>query len=259
MNLTKNQTFDYIDKITKKLLLRPQDEIGLFLKVYTKSNERLNMQLYHELGFDGNEPIFRLIHFTYETISNLIQQFSDENIVKMYRNLFEDDDKNFLSDLSTDKLVLFFSHSHKEKGLVISVKNVLQKTDWIECFVAHEDIKIGKKWEQEIKEKLRNCDCLIAFLSKNFKSSPYCDQELGFAVCRNIPILSCVLDKTNVYGFIKHLQIKSFKDHEDLANKIEEFIFDKKENLYLKAEKKNSGSYEKNNKGLSLFFKCTSG
>ena len=122
--------------------------------------------------------------------------------------------------------------------LVISVKNILEKTDWIECFVAHKDIELSEEWEQEIKKYLERCHCLIAFLSEEFKSSHYCDQEVGIAVHRNIPIFQFTLDNTVSYGFIKHLQAKPFKTPEDLANQIIKYIFNEEKDLYQIAQPK---------------------
>ena len=135
-------------------------------------------------------------------------------------------------------MVLFFSHSHKDLDKITPVKDILEKTDWIECFVAHKDIELSKEWENEITKYLECCHGLIAFLSKNFKSSDYCDQEIGMAVHRGVPIFQFTLDNTNSYGFIKHLQAKPFKSPEDSANQIEKYIFDKHEKLYKIAQPK---------------------
>lgn len=248
MNLTKQQRFEIIPKLTKRVIELGETDGFFFLEEYKKEKDSLYVEDYN------GELVY--ISFLYDSILGFIQKLDNETVYEMYKDLFpEDANKEFpekekpLYHLSTDKLVLFFSHSHKDVDLVISIKNILEKTDWIECFVAHKDIKLGKEWEQEIKKYLKCSHCLIAFLSENFKSSDYCDQELGIAIHRNIPICSFTLDNTGVYGFIKHLQAKPFKSPEDLANQIEEYIFDKQENLYQIVQPKLQKSVEtlKNN------------
>ena len=234
MNLTKKQRIYIIKKLTTEVCENMGKEDGiLFLEEYTKQNKE------HRDTDNIEQDLFEDFDFLYSDILNFIKDLENETIYKMYKDLFPEEAKTeFLENkkplyrLSTDKLVLFFSHSHKDVDRVTSVKNILEKTDWIECFVAHKDIKLSKKWEQEIKKYLECCHCLIAFLSENFRSSDYCDQEIGMAVHRDIPIFQFALDNTNSYGFIKHLQAKAFKDPKDSANQIEEYIFDKQEKLY---------------------------
>ena len=237
MNLTKKQRVEIIPKLTKKVIDMGEHVGFFFLEEYKKEEDSLYVE-YEGYG----EPYY--IKFSYSSILKFIQKLDNATVYEMYKYVSPKDakqkfpEKKPLYHLPTNKLVLFFSHSHKDVDLVISVKNILEKTDWIECFVAHKDIKLGKKWEQEIKKYLERCHCLVAFLSENFKSSDYCDQELGIAIHRNIPIRSFTLDKTGVYGFIKHLQAKPFRNSEDLANQVEEYIFDKQENLYQIAQPK---------------------
>ena len=225
MELNKKQRVTIIKKLSEEISNMKTADGILFLTVYTEQEE---ISFYND-------------NFSYNKILDFIQKLNNTIIYEMYKDLFpEDANKEFLEKkplyhLSTDKLVLFFSHSHKNIKLVNEVKAVLEKTDWIECFVAHDDIKEGKEdWVEEIKKYLECCHCLIAFLSKDFKSSNYCDQELGVAVQRQIPIFPVKLDNSiNPYGFIQHIQAVTFNQNEDiniLSNKIEEWLLDENEN-----------------------------
>ena len=235
MNLTRRQRFEITKKLANKIYNMGSTNGFHFLNIYKGDKDSL-----YYVDDLGNECH---IGFTYESILEFLSNVRNEIIYGMYIDQFPEDAENFLDkkptyQLSTNKLVLFFSHSHKDLDLIISTKNILEKTDWIECFVAHTDIKLSKEWEQEIKKYLDCCDCLIAFLSKNFKSSDYCDQEIGIAINRQIPICQFTLDDTESYGFIKHLQAKPFNKPEKLANLIEEYILDKQEALYQIAQPK---------------------
>jgi hypothetical protein len=74
-----------------------------------------------------------------------------------------------------------------------------------EVFLAHEDIKPGLEWQTEIIKNLKKCDIFIPFLTKNFGSSEWTDQETGMAVIDDkliIPLQVNVLP----YGFIGKIQ-----------------------------------------------------
>ena len=241
MELNKKQRVIIIKKLSDKICNMKEADGILFLKEYTKQ-EAKDREEYTQQNTEGVDyRLYYNFNFSYNDILEFIQNLNNTTIYEMYKDLFPEDANKELSEkkplyhLSTDKLVLFFSHSHKNIKLVNEVKAVLEKTDWIECFVAHDDIKEGKEdWVEEIKKYLECCHCLIAFLSKDFKSSNYCDQELGVAVQRQIPIFPVKLDNSiNPYGFIQHIQAVTFNQNEDiniLSNKIEEWLLDENEN-----------------------------
>ena len=220
MNLTTKQRIYIIKKLADTITTNMDESSRfLFLKEYIKEKKLFYVT-------DDNGDSYH-INFSHSTVLDVIRKSGNTTIYNMYKDLFPEEVKKEFSEkkplyrLSTDKLVLFFSHSYKDVKVVTSVKNILEKTDWIECFVAHKDIKLSKQWEQEIKKYLSGCHCFVAFISKNFKSSDYCDQEVGFAIQRDIPICSFILDETSIYGFIKHLQAKPCNSPKDLANQID--------------------------------------
>ena len=215
MNLNKKQRVIIITQLAEKLITFNKKNARLFLEEYT-----------------GQEVNF---YFNYDAMIDFIKELKDPIIAEIYKALFPEEIKIFSETahkyhLSTDKLVLFFSHSHKDVKLISSVKKILEQTEWIECFVAHKDTEPAKDWEEEIKKYLECCHCVVPFLSNDFKLSKYCDQEIGFAVKRNIPIFPIKLDNTDPYGFIKHIQATTVSEKRAnvLANQIEKFIFDQK-------------------------------
>ena len=237
MNLTSAKKFKIVTKLAKKVVSKGENDGFLFLKTYIEE-EKQNEVLYE--GID-QQPIY----FSYKDISNCIHKLNNKTIIEMYKDEFSEEAKKEFSEerkssyyLPTDKLVLFFSHSHKDVDKIIRLKDILEKTNWIECFVAPKNIELSEEWEKEVKKYLECCHCLIAFLSKEFKSSSYCDQEVGFVVHRDIPIFQFTLDKTDSYGFIKHLQSKPFKDPINSANQIEKYILNPEKQLYQIAQSK---------------------
>lgn len=99
---------------------------------------------------------------------------------------------------------LFISHPSQIKASVHKVKAELVKYQ-IAAFVAHDDIEPTKEWEAEIESALRTMDALTAFLTSDFVSSRWCDQEVGVAVGRNKLVVP-VCAGANPHGFLGKYQ-----------------------------------------------------
>jgi len=75
---------------------------------------------------------------------------------------------------------LFISHSAVIKNKVKKLQDYLFEHG-ISAFVAHEDIEPTKEWLNTIESALLTCDALLAMLDENFRTSNWCDQEVGIA------------------------------------------------------------------------------
>ena len=97
-------------------------------------------------------------------------------------------------------LRIFLTHLAEHKGFAASVKNAL--TGWgFQSFVAHEDIEPGIEWQRMILSALRSCHALVAILHNGFRESNWCDQEVGIAFGRGVPILPLRVE-CNPHGFL---------------------------------------------------------
>jgi hypothetical protein len=104
------------------------------------------------------------------------------------------------------KVRAFLSYSSTDKQAAAAVKKALS-TLGIECFLAHDDIKVSEPWKERILEELGVCDVFIPLLSDAFKKSDFAPQEVGVAAQRrDLAILPLSLDGTIPYGFISHIQ-----------------------------------------------------
>lgn len=101
-------------------------------------------------------------------------------------------------------LKLFISHlaKHKEKASTLQKELMLYG---ISGFVAHVDIEPSKEWQGEIEKALHTMDALTAILMDGFKESHWCDQEVGFAVGKNVLIIP-IKKELDPYGFIGKYQ-----------------------------------------------------
>ena len=71
----------------------------------------------------------------------------------------------------------------------------------ISCFVAHEDIEPTKVWQDEIVKALVSTDALCAIVSPGIINSKWCDQEVGFALGRDILCIS-LMNGEKPYGIL---------------------------------------------------------
>ncbi len=81
---------------------------------------------------------------------------------------------------------LFLSHLAKEREYAAELQEHLTKYG-ISCFVAHEDIKPTREWQDEIEAALATCDALLALLHPGFHESLWTDQEIGYVMGRGLP------------------------------------------------------------------------
>lgn len=89
---------------------------------------------------------------------------------------------------------LFISHKAEEKVAAANLKLALASLG-IEAFVAHEDIKVTNEWGGEIECNLAQCDAFVYLPSSASNASDWCQQEVGWALGRGIPILALCFDK----------------------------------------------------------------
>ena len=99
---------------------------------------------------------------------------------------------------------VFLSHLAIHKKSTSELRNQLKKYG-ISSFVAHEDIEPTKEWQTEIESALATMDAFVALLAPGFKESNWCDQEVGVAIGRQLPILA-VRQGLDPYGFIGKYQ-----------------------------------------------------
>lgn len=99
---------------------------------------------------------------------------------------------------------LFISHLAKYKVKASQLQQAL-KIYGISSFVAHEDIEPTREWQVEIEKALHSMDGLAAILTEGFKDSNWCDQEVGFALGKDVLIIP-IKKEIDPYGFIGKYQ-----------------------------------------------------
>lgn len=84
---------------------------------------------------------------------------------------------------------VFISHTYANRHLVGQVKTYLEGSYGCAAFVAHDDIVPSRQWREAIRAALNAADLLAAIVFDGFHESQWCDQEVGWALGRGIPIV----------------------------------------------------------------------
>lgn len=90
---------------------------------------------------------------------------------------------------------VFISHKAEDKLCASALKDCLALFG-ICGFVAHEDIEITSLWEAEIEKHLRDCDGFVYISTSLSNRSEWCQQEVGWALGRGVPIVAFSFDET---------------------------------------------------------------
>jgi hypothetical protein len=99
---------------------------------------------------------------------------------------------------------VFLSHKSEVKKETAELKEHLRAYG-VSAFVAHEDIRPTKAWQDEIENSLATMDAFVALLTDDFHDSEWTDQEVGFALARGVPVIAVQLGRLP-YGFIGKFQ-----------------------------------------------------
>lgn len=142
-----------------------------------------------------------------------VKDGADENILSLHEYLLGEDAAPTPQQASdrpwgSHPVAVFLSHKWEDAAYMGSIKKVLADHYGIDAFVAHDDIEPSKKWREVIKAALSSCHVLVAVLHPKFHESQWCDQEVGWALGRNVPVVTVRRDgvpRTND-GFLEEHQ-----------------------------------------------------
>lgn len=84
---------------------------------------------------------------------------------------------------------VFISHVSEDAVFASSLSSTLNTFYATDGFVAHRHIVPSQPWREQIKHGLATCDALVAILHERFHASEWCDQEVGWALGRGVPVL----------------------------------------------------------------------
>lgn len=101
-------------------------------------------------------------------------------------------------------LRLFVSHIAQHVAQLMPLADALRPFG-ITPFLAHAIIEPGQHWHQVLLRALGSMDALLSFHSTGFRQSPWCGQEVGYALARNVPVMP-IRAGEDPSGFISAIQ-----------------------------------------------------
>lgn len=108
---------------------------------------------------------------------------------------------------------IFISYSNEDKLIAGEIKRLLEDLWGIDVFLAHEDIEPSTQWQEELIKELKACHIILPIITSDFYNSPWANQEVGFALARDIPIVPIHAGRIPC-GFIARYQALKYDESE---------------------------------------------
>jgi TIR domain len=96
---------------------------------------------------------------------------------------------------------LFISHRDAKKAEAKQLADALE-TYGVSAFVAHDTIEPMSTWQREIEKGLETMEIMLAFITDDFHESSWTNQEIGYALGKDIPVIPVKLEGRDPDGFI---------------------------------------------------------
>lgn len=121
-------------------------------------------------------------------------------------------------------LRVFLSHSAKRKAEVAAIADELAVVG-IHGFVAHDSLEYSLPWQEQIESALRSMQAFVALVHPEMRPSPWCHQEIGWAMGRRTPYYAVRIG-ADPTGFLGREQWPSIPagDAKDVAEHISTWI-----------------------------------
>jgi TIR domain len=143
--------------------------------------------------------------FSNEFISGVSFELIDESDPEYQRsrpiNASVDSNYEVLQFWHKNFVRLFISHRDNHKKEAHELRDALEQYG-ISSFVAHDTIEPMSTWQVEIVKALQTMEVMLCFVTDDFDSSVWTNQEVGFALGRRTPIVSLKLQSKSPPGFI---------------------------------------------------------
>jgi hypothetical protein len=119
---------------------------------------------------------------------------------------------------------LFISHSSRHREYVGKVSDELAVVG-IDGFVAHNTMEYNRPWQAQIEQALKTMDAFVIFAHPEVNESPWCQQEVGWALSRRVPkyVVRMGADPAGFLG-IAQWPSATFESHGQVAAIIREWL-----------------------------------
>lgn len=195
----------------KVVSVKVKERFDLIFKVAKKISDDFDLDDIH--SYFGQFGLRKLVYDQYQSTFDFAKGVLTKQSEKLVLEIAQDvgitseEYKKSSKDSSYWKpnhFKLFLSHKTSIKEKVSHLSSALHEFG-ITSFVAHEDIAPSSEWQTEIENALYSMEALVALITDDYSDSEWTDQEVGFALGRDIPVIPVAIDKLP-YGFLGKIQ-----------------------------------------------------
>jgi len=104
---------------------------------------------------------------------------------------------------NTKKYVFFISHSTKDISSYVGEICKIFEACKIQSFIADRDAPLGRFLPQEVRNAIEESELFLVFITKNSKSSPWVNQEIGYALGKEVPVIPLKRGRIRIKGLIE--------------------------------------------------------
>lgn len=101
---------------------------------------------------------------------------------------------------------IFICYSHLDVVPAKTLCRILTNCYGLSVFLADHSIPPSKNWFKDIIEHLGTCEILVPLISNNLRKSAFANQEIGYAIHRNIIILPLRLENIEPFAMLQYTQ-----------------------------------------------------
>lgn len=114
---------------------------------------------------------------------------------------------------ASKKYVFFISHSTRDvKRYVSEICEILKRFN-IQSYVADRDAPLGKLLPSEVKKAIEESELFLVFITKNSRSSPWVNQEIGYALGKEVPVIALKGRRIRIRGLIESVKYARIKEN----------------------------------------------
>jgi len=178
----------------------------------------LSMDELSKIGINDINSVAQRIRDDLNKIGENVQK---EYFANVHLELFDENDDNCqrakplhsrpsieastLSIWKKGMVRLFISHRDGHKKKANELADALEPYG-VSSFVAHDSIQPMTTWQTEIVKGLETMEVLQAFVTDDLHDSIWTNQEIGYALGRNVPVMSLKVQNQDPSGFIGEKQ-----------------------------------------------------
>ena len=176
-------------------------------------------EIMDSIGLDDQKQLAEQIS---EDLDNTITDVEDERVGTVHIKLADEADPDYQKAIpfsprpnprpedvglwgDGNRLRLFISHLDEHKYEANLLAEALEPFG-VASFVAHDTIKPMKEWQKEILNGLKTMEIMVVLLTDGLHESVWTNQEIGFALGRDIPIVCIKVGAHDPEGFIASIQ-----------------------------------------------------